>query len=483
MGKRIVAIMLVVCLLNGCGKSADSNESSVAQIDSSGEVGNTVAYILKPIDDTPKLEEQPVTEVSDIELQEQEAQIESNLTIDSINEDINFMDIVDKIHLPDNYVVTMDIGNFGLKILMGEAGGYKLSGTASYLMWESENGTFYRDSSGVKSVKVSGRSSLFTEKDDEDGTSVSAGLNIDDAIDVDYIKEQIDDTIDIKCKGIQKFNGKNCYVFGYSTMYEDGTEEELCMYINIADYSICGMDGLQDGINVSMIVSDYYDITSELESIVSGTIEDETASSAVEESMMSVVLGMLFGAMAQGDMGFTMQSDLDIEMQAEEDEKEDPDKLAREQELLWYDNKEVDGSTVISSAKLFQGRDIAIVIHTTAMKQQGMSLAANYGALLTGDGKASNGASNLPYMYNDLFYNCTFHDGKRDDNYTINRDTSDKYYIGYLHNTNGLIDHYYNLNLLTEVGNISYVDSSANFNASLIVDKDDNIIGIFFKQI
>lgn len=179
-----------------------------------------------------------------------------------------------------------------------------------------------------------------------------------------------------------------------------------------------------------------------------------------------------------------------------------------EQEFASYDNTKVSGTQVNTALSLFQGRDIAVVIQTKALKSISgyENKAINYGALITPNGAASS-ASVLPKMmrksttalpsgcsdYGSVDENIITDQAKTaviidwvDDSTTgkaLHRDAGAAYYTAYLHNTNGLVDSNYDIIGTSELGNAAYLLSSSRFSSVLIKDPTGSIIGIFFRQL
>lgn len=179
-----------------------------------------------------------------------------------------------------------------------------------------------------------------------------------------------------------------------------------------------------------------------------------------------------------------------------------------EQEFASYDNTKVSGTQVNTALSLFQGRDVAIVIQTKAFCEAdkpnsgagpNANWAINYGALLTKDGKSSNGSTNMPDKYSasdgtghgkntfitsqaKTAYLVNFAEGTAA-NMALVRQDGAAYYTGYLHNTSGLVDSSYDIIGTTELGNSAYLLSSARFSSVLIKDPTGSIIGIFFRQL
>jgi hypothetical protein len=177
-----------------------------------------------------------------------------------------------------------------------------------------------------------------------------------------------------------------------------------------------------------------------------------------------------------------------------------------QQEFAGFNNVRVTGTQVQTALSLFQGRDIAIVIQTKALKgitQAGTGL--NYGALLTKDGQAA--AANKP---EELKYdegtkkantNNLVTNGKETNivgataktafpvtfgstgNIAAVQQAGDAFYRGALYSENGLVQANYETGGTTQLGNAQYILSSARFNSVLIKDNSDAIIGILFTQI
>lgn len=166
------------------------------------------------------------------------------------------------------------------------------------------------------------------------------------------------------------------------------------------------------------------------------------------------------------------------------------------QEFASYDNTKVSGTQVATALSLFQGRDVAIVIQTKALADLGTQWkerALNYGALITKNGNASNGNSNMPDEVPNTetniitaqaktAYYVTFKE-ETASNVGLSRMNGQPHYTAYLHNTSGLVDSCYDTIGTTELGNAAYLLSSARFSSVLIKDPTGSIVGIFFKQL
>lgn len=175
------------------------------------------------------------------------------------------------------------------------------------------------------------------------------------------------------------------------------------------------------------------------------------------------------------------------------------------QEFASYDNTKVSGTQVATALSMFQGRDVAIVIQTKAFAALAPDCAINYGALMTSNGEASNGSANLPGKYASTnvgtviggldSVKSNFITAQAKTAYVIKfaetsstgvaiqRKDGAPNYIGYLHNTSGLVDSSYDTIGTTELGNAAYLLSSSRFSSVLIKDPTGSIIGIFFRQL
>lgn len=174
-----------------------------------------------------------------------------------------------------------------------------------------------------------------------------------------------------------------------------------------------------------------------------------------------------------------------------------------QQEFASYDNTKVSGTQVATALSLFQGRDVAIVIQTTALEKLGTDYknkAINYGALVTTNYSAS-GTSNQPvaesYVEGDTSIKSNYltanaktaylvgfdPDGTATTGVAIKREKGNPYYTAYLSNTNGLVNSSYDIIGTTELGNAAFLLSSARFTSVLIKDPTGSIIGIMFEQV
>lgn len=155
-----------------------------------------------------------------------------------------------------------------------------------------------------------------------------------------------------------------------------------------------------------------------------------------------------------------------------------------QQEFEAYNNKKVSGTLVQTAISLYQGRDIAIVVQTKAVRDVSATMAMNYNALLCSN---SSNATSTGTKCTDTTI-CTSTTGEA---YSVVEGTSGAlyqksgaaYYTGQLWAQNGLVQSSANTVGTTTVGNPQYLLSSARFNSVLIKDVTGNIIGIYFKQV
>ena len=171
------------------------------------------------------------------------------------------------------------------------------------------------------------------------------------------------------------------------------------------------------------------------------------------------------------------------------------------QEFAPYDNEKVSGTQVTTALSMFQGRDVAIIIQTKAFAEISdahKDKAINYGAIVTSDGKSSDGTQNMPTKITKAegdganiitdqaktAYVVSFSDADNPPAGTaIVRKAGSPHYTAYLHNTNGLVDSSYDTIGTTELGNAAFILGSARFSSVLIKDPTGSVIGIFFKQL
>lgn len=154
-----------------------------------------------------------------------------------------------------------------------------------------------------------------------------------------------------------------------------------------------------------------------------------------------------------------------------------------QQEFEAYNNKKVSGTLVQTAISLYQGRDIAIVVQTKAVRDVQADLAMNYNALL-----CSNYSSGADGKECDKDTICTDVTGK---SYAVTIGASGgiyqksgaAYYTGQLWAKTGMVQSSANTVGTTTVGNPQYLLSSARFSSVLIKDITGNIIGIYFKQL
>lgn len=311
---RIVLIALVIAIISGCGKKETVQVSTSVDGSYNMETPSQI-YILKPVEhpndevNGNAMEGARRTSESD-EFSDDNMAIGTGVADEEIQEstlgqqELELYDIVRDIAIPDSLVVIMNFGVPGIGIVAGEMGEYKLQGTEACFMWESDNGTFYKDIEGVKRVEVSGRSALFTEsQDDSDDLYVDTNIGIStDSISVDELREVMSGTSDIEYKGIQNYRGEDCYVISMKTDNEDGSIANVDVYISESRKSMVGMCAYQDEMVIEIAMNDYVQFIGDLESQVSGTIDDETATDTVNNAMLGGMLSMMFSAMGASGM-------------------------------------------------------------------------------------------------------------------------------------------------------------------------------------
>lgn len=212
-----------------------------------------------------------------------------------------------------------------------------------------------------------------------------------------------------------------------------------------------------------------------------------------------------------------------------------------QQEFAAYNNTKVSGTQVNTALNLFQGRDVAILIQTKAMKTQlyiteagtynddcvdatanvggkipkaGSGLFINYGALVSTNPSTSKptlticeaiGGTNHDTVLGDTDPDgdtagvtlCKTLHGSDVNSLYCTRATNDKtayvgeveqksgqpYYTGLLWDQNGIVQTNNNIIGTATLGNPQYLLSSARFQSTLIKDATGSIIGILFYQI
>lgn len=165
-----------------------------------------------------------------------------------------------------------------------------------------------------------------------------------------------------------------------------------------------------------------------------------------------------------------------------------------EQEFATYDNKKVSGTQVQTALSLFQGRDVAVLIQTKSLRTTIGTTASpdttaylNYGALLCKNGDATGAV--VSKCTNTVVATPTVGDAWQAKSSTTEgagdfwQTNGVPYYVGVLHNTNGLTDSNYNIIGITSLGNPQYLLSSSRFTSVLLKDSTGSIIGIVFTQV
>lgn len=150
-----------------------------------------------------------------------------------------------------------------------------------------------------------------------------------------------------------------------------------------------------------------------------------------------------------------------------------------------YNQKTVSGTQVVSSLKVFEGQDVAIVIQPAlAAKKDALKGGFNYGALLAGykgDDKTIKGYGTYYTTANSVsLSDCT----NTNVNSGLVLHTSQTYYVGAFAPTDAeLLSRNDNTRPTAASGKASYVRSSAKYRAMLIKDESDAIIGICFTEL
>lgn len=302
MKRKILTLSLVISLVlvGGCGKDEVVEESNAEAPIGEEVVQNDRLYDLKPVEYINEEAEAVIVveehlELGDIEVDtsSDENATKSNRSTGIINDKVSsdIDEFINNISMPEEYVMTIDLGVPGMGIIIGEANGYKVSGTELCFMWESENGTFYSDGLEVKSVNVNGRSELFSDKNKEDNTD-SSNLGYDSSVADNLFK----DTDNVVYIGINEFDGETCYAFKLAVNDDDMLSGEGTLYINCNTGAIEGMTVEQDGSTITIKISNYNDFIGDLENNVSGSIEDSEACNNVEMGL----LGAIFSLMSVG---------------------------------------------------------------------------------------------------------------------------------------------------------------------------------------
>lgn len=152
-----------------------------------------------------------------------------------------------------------------------------------------------------------------------------------------------------------------------------------------------------------------------------------------------------------------------------------------------YNQKTVTGTQVVSSLKVFEGQDVAIVIRPGLAKKNTACIGGyNYGARLKGY-KAStmNGYGTIYVSTQDVSLPTgayTYDAAKLDTGIVLH--SSQTYYVGaYEDTTAELLQRNDNTRPTNATGKASFVRSSAKYRAMLIKDESDAIIGICFTEL
>lgn len=165
------------------------------------------------------------------------------------------------------------------------------------------------------------------------------------------------------------------------------------------------------------------------------------------------------------------------------------------QVFLDYDQKIVTGQQVLSGLKTFEGKPYAVLIATKALQQTGAKVSPNHGVYAIGSGTLKSSTVTAFINYNALLSGATTPGSKP----TVTVGTPGGANVTALNNlitlvngsylnttgfasTNGNVDFDKETAGIYKTGNAEYVSTSAKFQAYLIKDSSDNILGIAAVQ-
>lgn len=318
MRRLLVAAMLSALVLTGCGKEDETVavpavEQTVEQ--TTQPVETETQYNLTPVEEGTTENVGDDTEVTgdtqkSTDVQTTSDNTESNATSIPV-EEMDVQDIVDRVQLPDNWAIEIDTGSMGLVMIMGGKGDYQMEGVPNCLMFETEEGTFYYDGKVTKEVEVDGRSALFTEDEDEDEDDVDepyvdTGLGIGtEDMSAEELLEAMNDG-ELRYDGIEEYKQSTCHVLTGS--YE-GTEFQA--YVDTTSYNIVCIKAEQDGMSFALTIYDYDSITTNALKVLDGTIDDETATDAVNTAIFEKVMYLMMMGLSGGIDGDVSIGDLE----------------------------------------------------------------------------------------------------------------------------------------------------------------------------
>lgn len=154
-----------------------------------------------------------------------------------------------------------------------------------------------------------------------------------------------------------------------------------------------------------------------------------------------------------------------------------------------YNQKTVSGTQVVSSLKVFEGQDVAIVIQPAlAAKKKDLAGGFNYGAILAGYDNKDTSVKGYGKYYtcaSDVSLSkCSEYKSDTTTFAGLYLHSSQTYYVGKFADTDAeLLSRNDNTRPTAASGKPSYVRSSAKYRAMLIKDESDAIIGICFTEL
>jgi hypothetical protein len=167
------------------------------------------------------------------------------------------------------------------------------------------------------------------------------------------------------------------------------------------------------------------------------------------------------------------------------------------QEFQPYNNKKVSGTEIKTALQLFQGRDVAILLQTSAFRdatcptsKQGEGIFMDYGALMSTNASKSQPTKTVDTLCasaKDSIYGTSTGklyavsvNGAGDG---VTRAEGQPYYMGLLYDDAGIIQSNANTLGTTTLGNPQYILPSGKFQSVLIRDSSQSVIGILFYQL
>lgn len=161
------------------------------------------------------------------------------------------------------------------------------------------------------------------------------------------------------------------------------------------------------------------------------------------------------------------------------------------QVFLDYDQKVVSGQQVVSGLKTFEGKPYAVLIATKALQQSGAKASPNHSVYPVGEGATKGSGVTAFINYNAILAGTTTPGVKPNPttgtpagvnvtslNNVITLKNGSYLNTNGLASTNGNVDFDKDTAGIFKTGNAEYVSTSAKFQAYLIKDSSDNIMGI-----